>query len=163
MTNEELIIELSQKYYKSLYQYVKQICDDKTIVADIVQDTFMIAYEKADTLQKHEDPVKWLYITAKFRMLQITATAIQYKDLDSIAESVPDDIEFENDVISNCDAMLEMTRSLEPHEIRLIIQHYREGYTPKELAEEYHTTPGSIKMRMQRAKQKLKMVLKGPA
>lgn len=162
MTNEELIIELSQKYYKSLYQYVKQICDDKTIVADIVQDTFMIAYEKADTLQKHEDPVKWLYITAKFRMLQITATTIQHKDLDSISELVPDSIEFEDDVITNCDAMLEVTRNLEPHEIRLIIQHYKEGYTPKELAEEYHTTPGSIKMRMQRAKQKLKMVLKNP-
>lgn len=158
MTNEELIIEFSQKYYKRVYRYVKQICHDKTLVADIVQDTFLIAYEKADVLQNHKNPDKWLYATARYQMLKVVENKISPLNLDSFSETLADNNTYEDDIITGCDIFTGMVKNLDSYELRLMIQHYEEGYSASELAEQYHTTPGSIKMKMQRAKRKLKLI-----
>lgn len=54
----------------------------------------------------------------------------------------------------------EMARHLDPRDLRLIIRHYEEGYGYNELAEEYHTSQASVKMRLQRARKKLQKNLK---
>lgn len=160
MTNYDFILMISQKYYKSLYQYVKQICRDKTIVADIVQDTFMIAYEKADALRDHQNIQGWLYRTARYRTLQVLKSALEYEELSTIAETVCDDSSFEDDSIAIIDLYPEMAKHLKPQELQLIIRHYEEGYNYSDLAEEYHTSQISVKSKLQRIRKKLQQNIK---
>lgn len=161
MTNEDFILMLSQKYYKPLYQYARKICDDRNFAADVVQDTLLIAYQKADELQKHENIGGWLYQTARYRILHTLEESLYYEDLSSISETISDNANFEDDCITILDLYPEIARQLNPQDLRLIIRHYEEGYNIKELAREYHTSCGSIKMRMHRIRRQLQKSLQG--
>jgi RNA polymerase sigma-70 factor (ECF subfamily) len=160
MTNEDFILMLSQKYYKRLYQYAKKICADKHIAADIVQDTLLIAYQKADELQKHENILGWLYQTARYKMLQALEESLYYEDLGTIADKVSDNKRYEDDCIISLDLYPEIAKHLNANDLRLMIRHYEEGYNYEELAEEYHTSKDSIKMKMYRIRRKLQKNLR---
>ncbi len=160
MTNEEFIMMLSRKYYKKLYQYARKICDDKNIASDIVQDTFMIAYQKADELQKHENIAGWLYQTARYRMLHLLEETLYYEELSTIAETVYDDSGFEDHCIAILDIYPEIARQLKPQDLRLLLRHYEEGYGYKELEEEFNTNQNTLKMRMQRIRRQLQKSLR---
>ena len=155
MTNEEFIQLISRKYYKSLYQYVKQICPDKNLTSDIVQDTFLIAYEKADDLHAHQNIQGWLYRTARYRMLKQLEIALSYEELEEFAETLDDGKNYEEDIIDTLELYPEMAKHLDPYELRLILRHYEEGYDYTELARESHSSKASIKMRLQRIRRKL--------
>lgn len=159
MTNEDFIKKMSAKYYKPLYLYVRKICNNRTFAEDIVQDTFLIAYQKADELQEHENIAGWLYQTARYRMLHVVEENLYYEELDSIAETVSDNIGFEDECISVLDFYPEIARQLDPQDLRLIMRHYEEGYSYNELAQEYKTSRDSIKMKMQRIRRQLRKSL----
>ena len=156
MTNEDFILMLSGKYYKPLYLYVRKICNHKDFAEDIVQDTFLIAYQKADELQHHENIAGWLYQTARYRMLHVLEENLYYEELGAIADTVSAGDGFEEDCISVLDLYPEMANQLDPQELRLIIRHYEEGYSYRELAEEYQTSCDSIKMKVKRIRQLLR-------
>lgn len=159
MTNEDFIMKLSEKYYKSLYLYVKKICDNKAFAEDIVQDTFLIAYQKADELQHHENIAAWLYQTARYRMLHVLEENLYFEELGAISEIYNGSNGFEDECISVLDFYPEIARQLNPQDLRLILRHYEEGYSYNELAQEYRTSSSSIKMKMQRIRRQLKKYL----
>lgn len=160
MTNEDFILMLSRKYYKPLYQYAKKICDDGNFAADVVQDTLLIAYQKADELQSHENIGGWLYQTARYRILHTLEENLYYEDLSTITETISDSSGFEDDCITILDLYPEIARQLNPQDLRLIIRHYEEGYNVRELAREYDTSCASIKMRMHRIRRQLQKSLR---
>lgn len=160
MTNEDFIMMLSRRYYQPLYHYARKICHDRTIAGDIIQETFLIAYQKAGELQNHENIAGWLYQTARYRILHYMEETLYYEELSSIAETVSDNTGFEDRSIARLDLYPELARQLNPQDLRLIIRHYEEGYNYKELAEEYQTTPDSIKMRVQRIRRQLQRNLR---
>lgn len=158
MADYDFMQQLSDKYYNSLYQYVNKICFNKSIVFDIVQDTLMTAYQKADELQYHENLSGWLHLTAKHRMLQLLTECLNYDHLESI-EDLSDGRNYEDECIAIADLYPIMAEYLTPDELQLILQHYKEGYDFYELAEIHHTTKSSIKMKIARAKKKLRSAI----
>ena len=155
MTDYEFMLELSDKYYTPLYEYINKICFNKSLVSDIIQDTFLIAYQKADKLQNHENLSGWLYLTARHRMLQIMAEYLNYNYLDS-AEALSDGHNYEDECIAIADLYPVISQYTTPDELSLILGHYKDGYTFHELAEKYDMTESSIKMKTTRAKKKLR-------
>lgn len=160
MTNEEFTIYLAKEYYKSVYQYVNKICSDESLVADVVQETMLIAYQKADELKKHPNVKGWLYRTARYRMLRILENTLNYEDLESFADLLSDNSNLEEEYIASLEKYPRMARELEPDELRLIVKHFEEGYSLKELAQEYNTAVSPVKMRILRIKRKLQKRLK---
>lgn len=156
MTNDELMSILAQKYYKPLYQFIYRICSDKALVSDVVQDTFLIACEKMDTLQTHQSIEGWLYRTARFRMLQLLVERLNYENLDSLADCIEDNKNYEDECITTLEKYPKIAQYLDIAELQLIIKHYEEGYGFRELAWEYNTTEASIKMKIQRLKRRLR-------
>lgn len=160
MTNSDFIRMLSDKYYYELFQYLNRVCANKAIIADILQDTFMIASQKADKLQNHKNLSAWMYCTARYRMLQMLAETLDYEELSSISDSIADTRIYEDECIAAADLYPELSKYVNPDHLNLLIQYYEEGYTLCELAEKYHTTEASVKMKIRRAQQKLKKALK---
>ncbi len=156
MTNDEFILKLSREYYGRLYRYVNKICSNKELVADIVHDTFLIAYEKADTLRTHENMIGWLYLTARRRMLRLLEETLYFENLDDLAET----LEAEEDLIEQCIEKLDLyptvKKYLETEEFILLMRYYKEGYDYKELAKERKATEASVKMRIRRIIKKVK-------
>lgn len=156
MTNDEFTSMLTRQYYKPLYQFISKICSDKALVSDIVQDTFLIAYEKMDELKTHDNIAGWLYRTARFRMLQLLVENLNYENLDSLADSIGDNRNFEEECIATLEQYPEMAKHLDAGELQLIIKHYEKGYGFRELAKEYNTTEASMKMKIQRLKKRIR-------
>lgn len=160
MTNTEFTIRLAKEYYKSVYRYANKICSDESMAADIVQDTMLIAYQKADELKEHPNITGWLCRTARYRMLQILENTLDYEELDSLADVLSDNSDLEEEYIARLEKYPKMARELESDEIQLIIKHFEEGYSCKELAKEYNTTEAPVKMKILRIKKKLQKRLK---
>lgn len=160
LTNDEFILEISNQYYKPLFRYVIKICSNQTLAADIVQDTFLIAYEKADTLKTHKNVPGWLYQTARYRMLQLLDKALRYEEINSLADKLEDQRNYEEESIAILDLYPEMARHLDPRDIELLIRHYEQGYPYRELAKEYHTSEASLKVKVQRIRKKLQKHLR---
>lgn len=161
MTNEEFVLMLSQKYYQRIYKYAKQICPDKNLAADIVQETLMIAYEKADDLKKHENILGWLYQTAKNQMSHMLRNSLlHYEEFDALSEILSTKTNFEDESISMADLYPDIAKLLKPQDMQMLILHYTQKYTFEELAEDYGTSKASVKMRLQRSRKKLQENLK---
>lgn len=161
MTKDEFIAELSDKYYKPLYVYIANNCSDKNMIEDIIQDTFTIAYKKADTLYSHPHILPWLYRTARFCILRTVEEVLYLEDLREIAELLEKEDHFEENCIRALDLYPEITKHITPEELRLIIQHFEEGYEFTELAEENHVSVDAIKMKISRIKKRLRKKLEG--
>ena len=157
MKNEDFIQVLSEQYYTILFQYVSNICSNKTIVPDIIQDTFLIAYEKAELLQKHPNIEAWLYRTAQYRMLQILLDPFHRNTCSSIIpENIYDTHNYKDECIASVELYCQIFQYIEPDEKKLFLQRYESGYPIKQLAKQYHTTEASIKMRLLRIRKKLR-------
>ncbi|MDO5409749.1 MAG: sigma-70 family RNA polymerase sigma factor [Lachnospiraceae bacterium] len=161
MTNDQFIMLLSDKYYKPLYQYAIHICDDSAFAADIVQETLMTAYQKADELQKHENISGWLYQTARYKMLQMLANIRRYKALDNVADTLADNRDYEEECITRLELYPEMARNLSLEDLNLILKHYEEGFGYNELAEEYCSSEITIRSRVRRIRNRLRKTLDG--
>lgn len=145
------IVEL-ERYYKENYDFLFHYAwhrlhdEDRAHVA--VQETFLIAAERIEALLASEKPVGWLVKTLQFTLLALKR------------EQAAHDRQIVS--ISDCDT-LSAPQELEPQELdfrdpdlALLKAYYEDGYSVKELAEQMNTSEGALKMRVHRAKQRLR-------
>ena len=69
---------------------------------------------------------------------------------------VPVDEITESQLASTDDIQYQYSFPAEDPDSKLLIQFYIQGYTMKELAREYGITPGACKMRIKRARERMK-------
>ena len=141
--------KLYKDNYVSLLKYAYRLTYEKNFAEEIVQDTFTEAYKKIDTLQQHENPVGWLYITLKnvtkayLREVKVINRCIPLQESDYVVEDVVD----EGSNLLDC---------LTSDEKDLLISFYINGYSISEIASEKKITISACKMRIKRARDKLK-------
>ena len=145
--------EIFNQYYKAHYALVlntaKKVVGDHSLAETIAQETFVTAWQNFERFQASPNPTGWLMkvmynkckqaLSSRQRQLKHTAfvdnienIAVQY-DYESMEPTIP-----------------------EGSEKKLLHRFYIAGYTLKELAAEQHVKPGAMKMRIKRAKEKLK-------
>jgi len=56
---------LYTEWWLGLIKYAYRLTFDKNLAEEIVQETFIEAYKKSEMLQRHENPVGWLYVTTR--------------------------------------------------------------------------------------------------
>ena len=61
--------ELCRENYGRIYKYIYAMSGNKQTTEDLIQDVFLIAYEKGDAFLSHENPPAFLYRTARNRTL----------------------------------------------------------------------------------------------
>lgn len=57
--------KICKENYAKIYNYVLAKTGKKEAAEDITQETFYIAYQNKDSFLKHENPIAFLYLTAK--------------------------------------------------------------------------------------------------
>lgn len=81
---------------------------------------------------------------------------LYYEELSTLSDTLPIEKNFEDESISAADLYPEIIKILDPQDMRMLILHYGEKCTCEELAQDYGTSKASIKMRLQRARKKLR-------
>ena len=152
---EAMITELYTVYHAELLKYCCMICGNVSDAEDLLQETFMKALSNLDLLEElgEKERRAWLYKVAR----NLFYDACRRRSLEENT-MLPGDEETEggfSEVETN------MILSLLPPDLsQLVVKRYFEGYTSKELAEEYGLSPSGVRAALSRARKLLREKLK---
>lgn len=151
LTPEET--EVYNAYYKEYHEMIMGIArarvGDENIAEVVVQETFVTAWERFDSFQNSGNPTGWLVIVAKNKSKQALRDRKYYLDhlvFGKSVEEIPVEYDYEQ---------------LEPiipetEEKKLLARYYEEGYTLQELADAQNLKLSAMKMRIKRARDRLR-------
>ncbi|WP_105619415.1 RNA polymerase sigma factor [Vallitalea okinawensis] len=155
-----LLKNLYEKYSEDIYKVAYYISKDQYIAEEILQETFIKAYTKIDTLNNPDSVRPWLITIASNltkKKLKSTKNKVYYysnlTDFEYLISNKP---------INNIDHMIikdhlkECINSLEPDFREVLILYFFNQLSYEEIAEKLNIRLGTVKSRLSRAKKKLK-------
>ena len=164
---QEALSELYERHFQSVYDFVLRTVRDPDAAADVVQNTFVKAWE---TLRKGTAPdnVKaWLFTVARNAAIDDIRRRSHFVQ-SRAGDGGPDEaiyLEVDADRLSDPAAVLEdremvdlvwqAAKALNPRDYSLLDLHLRQGLTPDELAEHLGARRGSVYMMLSRLKEAL--------
>ncbi len=149
LTTEEsdLVEQYYKAHYELLFKYAFRTLHDRSLAEVAVQETFLAASSRVEKLKDSEKPVGWL-----FNALKYTIKTIQRDRAAVLDHFVP----LEDMEISSEDAPAPEEYSGNDPDWVLLRRFYVDGYSLAELAAEENTTVEALKMRLYRARQRLR-------
>jgi RNA polymerase sigma factor (sigma-70 family) len=147
--SDDFFDRLYRSNYSGLVKYAYRLTYEKNIAEEIVQDAFIEAYKRLDLLKQHENPIGWLYITVR----NISKAYLrEYRD---IKQNLPLH-EYDGSVVDSASQEQILRDLLSEDEVKIMLKFYEEHCTISEIAHEYKISISACKMRLKRARDKLK-------
>lgn len=149
--------ELVDRYQTGLIIHCENIVKDRALAEDVAQEAFVKAYYQLKNFDEAKARFStWLYKIATntaYDALRRQKKTMSIEDINEIAEATMP-LSLQEDEKQH---IRDTVGSLEPPKYAAIIRgYYWEGKSYSQLAEEHHTTVGSIGSWMSRAKLQLK-------
>ncbi len=158
---------LFQRDYQRIYRYIMSMVRDAAEAEDLTQETFMRAYRGRDTLREEGAQTAWLYRIATHacldRLRQYTRRGPMESDtdLDQVEVAEPDTPSLQKTIERN-----EMSGCVQSYLNRLsdnyravILLHDMHDLTATEIAQLLGESLDNVKIRLHRARHKLKIAL----
>lgn len=149
--------------YKKLVRFVRYLIDDaaERDAEDIVQDVMLNIFDQADFTRPIENLSAYIYQSLRNRVIDILR---RKKDVISISELIRDvryDTVHEVEKKEIQEQILQAMDSLSDEQRAIIIATEFDGYSFRELAEEWQVPIGTLLARKSRALQKMRNKLTG--
>lgn len=151
---DELIHRLFAEEYESMCRTAYYALGDYGLAETAVQETFVVALRFRDKLAASEKPVGWLYITLRNSIKHIRRDRAKILIHNVPLDSVPDQEAVSYDSYSILDNEI-----IDRADMKLLIEVYYKGYSIREVAEKEGISVGACKMRIKRAKDRLRRKL----
>ena len=162
--NQSAQLELYNRYYKAMYNTAYRIVKNSYEAEDIMQDSFLMAFTKLDSLKNVETFGSWL------KRIVINNSIYHYKSnnkydnvpLDNVLykiednEGISSDYEFTN---LKAKQILETMKSLKDNYRIALTLHLIEGYDYEEISEIMNMSYANCRTVISRAKQSLRQKL----
>ena len=148
-----------EEFHPRLSQFIFKRVPDEQNAEDILQEVFLKIHARIDSLHDEEKLQSWMYSIAR------NTIADYYREHKATIE-LPEGLELPEEAVVEDDAVKDLIPSVRamvnslPDEYReaLILTEY-EGLTQRELAERLGLSFSGAKSRVQRAREKLKVML----
>ncbi|RSD25449.1 RNA polymerase sigma factor [Mesobacillus subterraneus] len=160
--------ELYKLYSKKLGQIAYSITKDRHLAEDVVQETFIKAYKKSDTISDTNKIGAWLAAIA-------ARTAIDYLRAEKRRKWLPSDQSIMEQIFSDADFSQSLEQEVEillfkediQHMLFMLTHEYQQvlilrlqyGLKEDEIACKLNLKSGTVKTRLHRARKQLKKVL----
>jgi RNA polymerase sigma-70 factor, ECF subfamily len=162
--NSERFALLVNKYHRHLLNFIYRLVGDEQIVEDIGQEVFLSIYKSIGTfnIRRGVPFSAWLFITARNRCIsELRRKKPKFLSLETAAtlqanEKTPEQIAGEEERLLAIRSALELLP--EPYQ-KTLLQSLR-GDAPEEIARSNRISLGTVKSRLARAREKLRMLLK---
>lgn len=152
----ELYGQLIDRHKNGLYRHCFQFVRDEDWAADICQEAFIKAYLHLESYNANYRFSTWLYKIATNQALQELRKK-RPQLLDEAFEIVS--TKPGADQLAKDSELWQAVDKLPPKQRTAVMLHYKHGKSYAEIADDMHSTPGSIKGWMSRAKYSLKRML----
>ncbi len=146
-----MITELYTVYRSELLNYCCMICGNVSDAEDLLQETFMKVLSNLDLLEElgEKERRAWLYKVARNLFYDACRRRTVEQNHQMQAEEEADD------GFSEAETALILS-SLPPDLSQIFMKRYFEGYTSKELAEDYGLSPSGVRAALSRARKLLR-------
>jgi len=159
--------EFVNLYGDRIYGFGLRMCGEREDARDVVQETFIKAFESLKTLKEPKALKSWLYRVASNACLmkrrkgkfepqrELSLEDLMPKDAGSAAFEVPDDADAPDDSVARNEtrrAVREAIRSLPPHYRIVLLLRDIEQLSTREASEALELPETTIKMRLHRAR-----------
>lgn len=125
------------------------------IAEDAAQETVIRAWRRADTCRDPARPEPWLRAIARREALRALSRSADEREL-------TEDIRAQDDPVERIDSAVDVRRALAEltlPEREVIVRHYWQEKRCDEIARELACPPGTVKVRLHRARNKLRAIL----
>lgn len=167
----EFITKLYEEYYGKLRTYCLAYTGNKGLYAgdieECIQEVFIVAYQKYDSLREYEYLEGWLKKACSFRMQKIIRArmkdfgpaifSLDAPPYDVDAQQI-DPIEVHMTDLSKKELLRFIFQQINENEKHLILDYWLKGMPLQELARQHHTSIGAIKNKLFRIRKKIKTV-----
>ena len=133
--------------YKRLFSYARCVLGSDSLAEVAVQETFVAASRRIETLMQHENKVGWLFTALKHIIQSIRRDQAELR-LHTIPEEEAEPLATQ---MKEPEAL-----DMRDPDLALLKRFYLDGYSLAELAREQETTVAALKMRISRLKKKLR-------
>lgn len=151
---DELIHRLFAEEYESMCRTAYFALGDYGLAETAVQETFVVALRFRAKLAASKKPVGWLYYTLRFSIKHIRRDRAKLLMHNIPLDSVPEQEAESYDSYSILDDEIK-----DGADMKLLIKVYYQGYSIREVAEKEGISVGACKMRIRRAKDRLRRKL----
>ncbi len=159
LEQDRKFMELLEPNLEKLWRFILSFIKDKDDAKDIMSDTILAAYENFGKLESHEAFLSWLFTTARRLVYKAGKKKAEifgasHFDLDDFKSGnlSPQEVSELNDLYSALDKL-----PSEQKEAVVLTSIY--GFSTAEAADIQNTVPNTVKVRVYRAKRKLKELL----
>lgn len=151
-----MITKLYTVYREELLKYCCRICGNTGDAEDLLQETFIRALSNLDLLEElgEKERRAWLYKVARNLFYDACRRRAVERNHGTQTEEETTDGGF-----SELETAM-ILATLPPDLSQLFIKRYFEGYSSKELAEEYGLSPSGVRAALSRARKLLREKLK---
>ncbi len=150
--------ELYRRYNREVYAYCLAILRDKDLTSDIFQTTFMTVVQKAEQFKNDGNFKGWLFRIARNYCLKAKRQKATFCDLE-LADTLAADSEPGEDDSRSPAALLAALHQLADDYREPLHLHYFGGHSYEEVADIMNISLSLVKVRIYRAKKKLKSIL----
>lgn len=156
---------ICRENYPKIYNYILARTKSREAAEDITQEVFLIAYKKGEYFLSHENPVAFLYLSAKnllFDYFRESAKAAPLKEQE--IEDVSGDV-FEKICINHIDSIDEdfylkqVLDSLNEKERSLYELYYIFKKPMKTIAKDMHLNEAALRMKYVRLRKKIRHIV----
>lgn len=155
-TKDKFLKALMEENYEKVYIFISRKQNDKNFVEDVVQETFMEAYKKADLLVNHPNPMAWLYLTARNKMMKMTAKKKEICTLDIGRVNLLEDFKAGEVEYGEIELAAVIRDSVSETDYKMLCDYYVNGYSSTEIADKYGLEKSGVRMKISRLKNKLR-------
>ena len=157
--------QLYLQYHKLVYHIALRITRDSSLSEDIVQETFLKAYKKIDTLIDEKKAGGWLssiatrtsidFIRKEIRAGEVPIDPFNI-ELDCLLSSSQEDVERTVDITLLKEELVTEIRQLPLAQQQVFLLRVQYGMNEEEIAEKLDLKRSTVKTRFFRARKKLK-------
>ncbi|MEC5127602.1 sigma-70 family RNA polymerase sigma factor [Verrucomicrobiales bacterium BCK34] len=162
--NPEDFTELVKLHHRDLLVYARALSHDSTTAADLVQDAFVVAFDKVKTFDVTRDFATWMRGIIRNKWREWLRKNQKYELTDDLLAQIDADIaSWQNQRLNDSNSIFDsLDQGLKrlPDTLRdAVIAFYYEGRNGDEIAEHLDIEPAAVRKRLQRARSILKQFL----
>jgi RNA polymerase sigma-70 factor (ECF subfamily) len=153
---------LYRVYYRRLTRFLEQVTRRPQLVEEVVNDTMLVVWRKAETFNHASQVSTWIFAIAYRKALKALKRAAEPPRLPWDGESgIADGPEEELIARETRNRLRRALASLTPEHRAVVELTYYHGYAYREIAQIVHCPVDTVKTRMFHARRKLKVLLEG--